>query len=359
MNVLLTLFLLFLVIVLLFTNLKYRDNFQTKDIICDTIQDKKECINYGCKYLNKETDLKCADNAKYTKGIGCPIFIKSMLEKQLNEIESKNKGSEVSDDIYYNNNLVYIVKPGEYVNNYLDHYLTKIANIPEYTIDAQALKSKKTILNQNKVIFNSNIARVCGLNPDRCWNNYNTIKNQMFTPQYIAEKIETDSKIEPFMPPELDIPDANNILFNNFVKILYIDKPYVDDQGVAIYDEYVYIEEVRVVDLRKYNPITIGMEQIYKPPQEVIKNCELMGGTEIQHPDNSSYKICSDNSSSRCISNYDEGCFHINNEYICKNKTNCNWYDGASGSKEHNNYCYPNLTLDKDHTCLKKKKKYM
>ena len=88
---------------------------------------------------------------------------------------------------------------------------------------------------------------------------------------------------------------------------------------------------------------------IYKAPQEVIKNCELMGGTEIQHPDNSSYKVCSDNSSSRCISNYDEGCFHINNENICKNKTNCNW-------NNTNKYCYPNLTLDKDHTCLNKQK---
>ena len=349
MNVLLTLFLLFLVIVLLFTNLKYRDNFQTKDIICDTIQDKKECINYGCKYLNKETDLKCADGTDYTKNNGCPIFIKSKLEKQLNEIESKNKGSEVSDDIYYKGNLVYIVKPGEYVNNYLDHYLTKIANRPEYTIDAQALKNKKTILNQNKIIFNPDIARVCGLNPERCWNNYNSIKNQMFTPQYIAEKIETDSKIEPFMHPNLGIAEATNILFGDFVKILYINKSYPNIDLVNEYDEYVYIDEVRVVDLRKYNPITRRKEMIYKAPQEVIKNCELMGGTEIQLTDNSRYKICSDNLSSRCISNYDEGCFHINNEDICKNKTNCNWNDT-------NKYCYPNLTLEKDHTCLNKNK---
>ena len=170
MNVLLTLFLLFLVIVLLFTNLKYRDNFQMKDIICDTIQNQKDCNNYGCKYLTKETKLKCADGAKYNKNVGCPIFIKSELEKQL----------------------------------------------------------------------------------------------------------------------------------------------------------------------------------------EAIKDCDLMGGTEIQHPDNSSYKICS-NPSSKCISNYDKGCFHINNEDICKNKNKCKWNNGVSMQDRTNKYCYPNLTLKKDHACLQHK----
>jgi len=132
MNSLLVFILLFLVIILLFTTLKYKEKFDVGDIICETINNKKDCHSYGCKYLELNMDdIKCED------GISKPpcdaIYFKDdelkkrleILHSEFNDIKLK-KDSDIPDKVKeeFNNNykIAYIklAKPNINIKKYIN-----------------------------------------------------------------------------------------------------------------------------------------------------------------------------------------------------------------------------------------------
>ena len=73
MNVLLILFLIFLVIILLFNYLLNKETFKVNNILCDTITNKPDCLSYGCEFKSiKPEEVKCLTD-DITKLTNCPI----------------------------------------------------------------------------------------------------------------------------------------------------------------------------------------------------------------------------------------------------------------------------------------------
>ena len=347
MNVLLTLFLLFLVIVLLFTNLKYRDNFYgLTDIICDTIEEKKDCKNYACKWKDKPG---CKFGDTLIEGKGCPKLSINKIIEELNKIEANNENYILKvnrymnpmypDDPQYSQDYrIFIVKPGKAISTYFKDSITDIIRCGQYI--------KK--LDNYWVDY-------CKQNPNNCFNNFDNIQKSLYYRDY-TEEVYDKCIVNPFLDP----PTNNDSIINDkgMVKILHgfnnnhikstpdkvdgnkdIHKLYIPD-----YNEFYFmIEEVHWSKLRifgedaKYKYI-----YTYDPSKDIMSSCDK----EIDNPEDSNYKKCKNNIP-RCVSDYDNGCFHINNKDQCNNNKKCEWEDTKG--------CYPNYTLEKDKTCLNHK----
>ena len=288
MNTLLIFVLLFLVIILLFTTLKYRENF-SNDIICETIENKKDCHSYGCNYLelNKDT-IKCnddsgnsdseCDKATY-KNEELKTFL-NLFHDEYNDINIED--IEDIDDIEDIKDIEYIklAKPGTNIENYLTDVDKK-----------KEIQFEKKICPTESSATSASSASSASSSPTETTCSNSDIKK--------IDSLDSDS----------DIIDDKN------VKILIVT--YSGDLNGTV---HVY---TRTCDID--NILFNGKKLNIKPS---FKNCYRMGGKEVNIGNKK--VICQNNKQNleKCVKLRDENCYSCKTRDECfdpSNKLMCAW----------------------------------
>lgn len=353
------LFLLFLVIILLFTILKKHENFDgtcsvytteeecpeikcvyqenqcledrldkiintnpvlestsetSNKIVCETIDDKNDCINYGCNY--KTFDLECVTQGKDIDN--CPMItfdknkISDNIDVYVHNNDNDNNNDIVVDDIVYNPKYIKTIKPGITY----DKYLENISNV------------------ENFYLFTNNLTNVNNLDLKRIY-------------------IDIDTLIS------LRDNDSVDIVKDNMIHILFV---YEIDNNI-----YVKYDLENIDNLRKLNG-----QKLYQ--LNSFKNCYKNGGNEeIGENGNvvckKNNEILDNNSKiiKKCVNPNNNGCLHFNTKDACEDnnyddslkRNRCRWI-------KENNYCYDNIydsnsnssSDSDDHTCLRIRDRY-
>ena len=306
MNTLLIFVLLFLVIILLFTTLKYRENF-SNDIICETIENKKDCHSYGCNYLElSDEDIKCIDGespckeSKY-KDDELKTFL-NLFHDEYNDINIEDIKN--IDDIEDIEDIEYIklAKPGTNIENYLTDVDKK-----------KEIQFEKKICPTESSATSATSASSASSSPTETTCSNSDIKK--------IDSFNSDS-------------DSDIILDNN-VKILIVT--YSGDLNGTV---HVYTRTCGIDNI-----LFNGKKLNIKPS---FKNCYRMGGKEVNI--GNEQVICQNYKQNleKCVKLRDENCYSCKTRDECfdpSNKLMCAWNKKTGCSYKYDN---------PDNECLEK-----
>ena len=313
MNSLLVFILLFLVIILLFTTLKYKEKFDVGDIICETINNKKDCHSYGCKYLELNMDdIKCTD------GISKPpcdaIYFKDdelkkrleILHSEFNDIKLK-KVSDIPDKV-----------KAEFKNNYKIAYI-KLAkpniDITEYINDDNY--GAHTIIYEKEECASQTSASTAT----------SETSASTATSETSASTATVCSDTDITKIDKLNNGDAI-ISKEKKVKVLFVLEKELNDPLKVFTHDY-NIDKLLTLD---ESPIDI---------KSSIINCYRMGGTEIF--ENNKVKCEKPKQYNKCVKLNNSGCYHNKNKQACYHDIDCKW---------ENNHCSNKYSIDENNKCL-------
>ena len=356
------LLLIFLVIILLFTTLKYHENFDTNlecnkyssekecpeircvfennkclsdklrskptefgggdtivddfktssKIVCETIEDPNDCINYGCDY--KEFTAECNDgveNGSCRKILFDKKYISDNIEVKIIDI-FKDSDEYITNYLFDNKDptYIYIVKPGTKI----DYYLSEI-NTDRYSIKHDNLQNPINII----PIFPTSIS--------------------------------TDPTSTSTDPTSTSTDIDNGVVKDNKVYILLV---YLIDTEIYYQIKFIDLDNIKTLDNKDLNQLNS------------FNNCYKIGGEEIN---NGNFVEChkngekideTNNKIKKCVNPNNDGCLHSKNKNVCLDN---NYHDQYKRNKcrwnDEYKYCHDNIYDDKnDDKCLINKDKY-